>query len=237
MKWKNLGFVPDGWDESRMIKYGDTGFLYLSRLLRDDWRQFRGYTIKDRRWRPGQGGCNASYDWTGLNEAIAKTGTNLQPPPVALSVKPRQLSPDERESLGREAHRNWMAVRKQQRAAGQVVPDEELREWKELSEDLKELFRRSAESLALPEYLMWDAVAEMRRKMGEKAFRKKMFEVSVSVAFERMLPSWSEAERFRATHVIVGLSEMLEVPPTPWRPMAAQLCRTPALAVRLEPLG
>ena len=62
-----LGLHPEGCDDSRTIKYGDQGFRYLCRALRDDWRQFRGYTIKYLRLRPGQGGCNASYDWDGLN--------------------------------------------------------------------------------------------------------------------------------------------------------------------------
>jgi len=75
-----LGFVPDGWDESKMIKYRDPGFLYLCRQLRDNWLAFRGYTIKDLKWSPGQGGRNVSNDWTGLDEALFKVGGNPDPP-------------------------------------------------------------------------------------------------------------------------------------------------------------
>lgn len=213
LKWKNLGFVPHGWDESKMIKYRDPGFLYLCRELRDDWRKLRDYTIKDLKWKPGQGGCNVSHDWAGLDDALSKAGGEPEPPPISLSVKLRELTPDERELLGRESHRHWVAVRKQHRACGQVVADWDLRAWEELSDSEKEVFRKSADSLALPEYLMWDAVAQMRKKMGEKAFRKKMIELSVSVAFERMVPKWSEAQRHHATDYIVKLAGMLVVPP------------------------
>ena len=213
LKWKNLGFVPEGWDESKMIEYGDPGFLYLCRQLRDDWRSFRGYTIKDLKWKPGQGGCDVSHDWTGLNEALFKVGGNPDPPPIAPSVKLREFSPEERESLGRDSHRHWVSVNEQRRALGRAVHDDEPRAWDDLSDEQREVYRKSADSLAMPEYLMWDAVAQMRQRMGEKAFRKKLFELSVSVTFEKMLPSWSEAERYRATDLIVKLSEMLDVSP------------------------
>ena len=213
LKWKHLGFTPEGCDDSRTSKYGDPGFLYLCQELRDDWRRVRGYTIKNLRHRPGQRGCNSSFDWTGLDDALSKAGADIGPPPCTVRLGTRALAPEEREALGREAHRNWVAVRKQQRVLGQAVPDEELRAWDELSDEQKEVFRRSAESLALPERAMWDAVAVMRQKMGEKSFRRKMFEISVSVAFEKMAPAWTEAERYRATDIIVNLSEMLYVPP------------------------
>jgi len=105
-------------------------------------------------------------------------------------------------------------VKKQQRELGQEIPDAEVRNWEELSDEQKEVYRKSADSLALPEYLMWDAIAQMRKKMGEKAFRRKMFELSVSVAFQRLLPDRSEAARYQATDYIVKLSNMLEVPPS-----------------------
>jgi hypothetical protein len=74
LSWKKLGFIPPGYDDSRMIKYGDDGFLYLCRELRDDWREFskRGYTVRVRNFRPGQGGRNCAHDWTGLNEALIR---------------------------------------------------------------------------------------------------------------------------------------------------------------------
>jgi hypothetical protein len=215
LKWKHLGFLPEGWDESRTIKYRDEGFLYLCRLLRNDWREFvkLGLTVRDLKWRPGRGGCNCSYDWTGLDDAILRHGRELEPPPLSVRVTARKPGPEEREELGRTAHRNWRAVRQQQRAAGQPVDDADLRPWDELSEGERELFRRGGETLAVPDEMMWAAMAEIRKRMGEKAFRRKMFEVSVSVAIEKLNPDWSEAERYRATHVILNLSEMLEVPP------------------------
>ena len=159
-----------------MITREEPGFLYLCRLLRDDWRQLRGYTVKDLKFRPGTGGCSASYDWTGLDDALLKPGADVEPPSKTIAVKARKLSTGERESLGRTAHRNWVAVRKQQRADGQAVPHEDLQGWVELSEENGELFRRSGETLALPEELMWRAVEAMRETMGEKAFRKKIFD-------------------------------------------------------------
>ena len=213
LKWKHLGFIPEGCDDTRTIKYRDPGFLYLCRELRNDWRSVTGYTIKSLNLRPGQGGCGGSYDWTGLDDALFKVGSDIEPPPCTVSIKPRTLTAEEREEAGREAHRQWVAVR-QQRAAGHPVDDQELRTWNELPDQEKEVFRRGGESLALPEKIMWDAVAQMRQKMGEKAFRKKMFEISVSVAFERMIPAWTEAERFYATDFIAKLSGMLEVPPS-----------------------
>jgi hypothetical protein len=54
--------------------------------------------------------------------------------------------------------------------------------------------------------------------MGEKAFRKKMFEIRLSVAIEKMMPEWSEAERYRAIDIVLKLSEMLDVPPSSGSP-------------------
>jgi len=196
-----------------MIEFGDEGFLYLCRQLRDDWRSFRGFSVHDLKCHPGDGGYNVSHDWTGLKEEIAKRGGNLAPPLVDVQVRLHKPGPEEREELGRTAHANWVAVRRRQRAEGQAVDEKDLRPWQELTEKEQGLFRQSGEALALPDRIMWEGVAQMRKKMGEKAFRKKMFELSVSVAVERMMPDWSEAERFRATHGLVGLSEMLEVPP------------------------
>ena len=149
LKWKNLAFIPEGYDESRMITRGEPGFLYLCRLLRDDWRQLRGYAVKDLKFRPGTGGCSASYDWTGLDDALLKPGADVESPSKTIAVKAQTSSADERESLGRTAHQNWVAVRKQQRADGQAVPYEDLQGWVELFEEKRELFRRSGETLAL----------------------------------------------------------------------------------------
>jgi hypothetical protein len=213
VKWKNLGFIPNGWDDSRMIKYRDQGFLYLCREYRDDWRKIAGFSVKILKpaHRKGQGYTSCSNDWTGLDEELFKQGADRSPPPVNIHLRPRQLSKEEREEAGQTAHRNWVAVRSQQRAAGQVVADDELRSWDDLPEADRELFRKSGESFALPEHMMWDAVNQMRQKMGEKAFRKKMFEISVSVAMEKMNRDWTEAERYRATDIIVKLSGMLDV--------------------------
>jgi hypothetical protein len=215
LKWKNLGFIPPGCDDSQMIKYPDKGFLYLCLLLRNDWREYvkLGFTTKDRKWRPGQGGGNGSYDWTGLREAIDKIGGEPEPPELSIRVTVRKPLPEEREHLGQTAHRNWQAVRHQQREAGEAVDDAQLRPWAELSDVDRELFRKSGEMLAVSEETMWAAVAEMRKRMGERAFRRKLFELCVSISFERMNPDWSPAERENATRRMVGLSEMLEVPP------------------------
>jgi hypothetical protein len=111
--------------------------------------------------------------------------------------------------LGKTAYHNWVAVQEQQRAAGHPVADAELRPWDELPDADKEMFRRGGESLAPPEAAMCDAVGQMRQKMGEKAFRKKMFELSISAALEKMIPEWTEAERYRAPDIIVKLSGTL----------------------------
>lgn len=183
--------------------------------LRDDWRSFTGYRVKDLKHRPGQGGGNASFDWDGLDEALNKRGANVESPPTTVRLTYRTLSAEEREALGRYAHRHWVAVREQQRAAGQSVADEELRPWDELPDAEKELFRRGGESMAAPEEAMWAAIGKHCELMGEKAFRRKMFELSVSVAVEKLNPDWSDAERYRATDLILKLSEMLDVPPSP----------------------
>lgn len=69
--------------------------------------------------------------------------------------------------MGQTAHANWIAVRRQQRAQGQVVEEKELRSWQMLADEEKELFRCSGEELALSEEAMWEGVAQLRRKMGE----------------------------------------------------------------------
>jgi hypothetical protein len=135
-----------------------------------------------------------------------------------LAVTPRRLSDEEREELGRTAHRNWIAVRKQQHAAGLAVNEDELRPWSDLPDEDKELFRRSGESLALPDEIFLEALKQQRKLMGEKAFRKKMFEIRLSVAIEKMMPEWSEAERYRAIDIVLKLSEMLDVPPSSGSP-------------------
>jgi hypothetical protein len=211
-KWKHMGFIPRGWDDLRAIKYGDPGFLYLCRQLRDDWRQVRDYCVRDLKFRPGQGGRNVSYDWTGLDDALVNPGAKVEPPRTTAPVRVRKLNPEERESFGQEAHRHWVAVRTQQLALGEAVSEEELIAWDNLPKDKKQLFSRSGESLAMPDYVMLETAAALRKNMGEKAFRRKMFEICVSVAFERMLPEWTEAQRYHAHDMIVKLSEMLDVP-------------------------
>src|SRR5580765_2294224 len=99
LKWKHLGFIPNGWG-SLMIKYGDEGFLFLCNELRNDYRKLTNFTIKDRKWRAGQPGGNSSHDWTGLNEAIHKPGAMTGPPNLVQKVVPRALGADEREQLG-----------------------------------------------------------------------------------------------------------------------------------------
>lgn len=212
LNWKRLGFIPNGWGETQMIKYGDEGFLYLCNELRNDYRKLINFTIKDRKWRPGQRGGNYSHDWSGLDEAIHKSGAKIGPPNLMPKVLPRKLSDAEREELGRIAHKNWVAVLEEQRKCGREVSDGELRPWSDLHDEEREFFRRSGESLALPEYIMWDTLAAWRKLVGEKAFRKKMFELSVSAAIERMNRDWTEGERYRATDVIVKLSGILDVP-------------------------
>lgn len=197
------------------MKYRDDGFLYLCRELRNDALNFykHRYTVRDRKFRPGQGGRNVSTDWTGFDEAIFKNGPDLSMPPMSVWLQPRELTPEEREKAGRIAHQNWVAVRLQNRAAGEPIDDADLRPWDELADAEKDTFWKAGESLALPDAVMWDLFNQMRKKMGEKAFRKKLFEVSLSVAIERMMPDWSEAERYRATDYIVKLAGMLDVPP------------------------
>lgn len=212
LKWKNMGFIPHGCDDSKMLKHGDPGFLFLCQQLRDDWRKFSGFTIKDRTWRPGRKSGSSSFDWAGLEDAVYKPGAHVDPPDVGVRVQLRKLTPEERETFGRDAYRTWVAVRSQHKVMGQDVPDEELRPWGDLAEAEKEVFRNSAASLAEPEQMFWDGLAQVRKQMGEKAFRKKMFELSVSVAIEKMLPSVTEAERFWVTDMVVKLSGMLEVP-------------------------
>src|SRR5688572_11647570 len=90
LKWKHLGFIPNGWDDSQMIKYGDDGFLWLCNELRDDHHKLMNFTIKDRKWRPGQRGGNSSSDWSGLDEAIHKPGAKIGPPNLAPKVLPRK---------------------------------------------------------------------------------------------------------------------------------------------------
>jgi hypothetical protein len=212
MNWKQLGFIPSGCDESSMIKYGDEGFLYLCNELRNDYRKVANFTIRDRKWRPGQPSGNGSTDWSGFYEAIDKPGAKIGPPDIFVKLVPRVLSKEERDELGKTAHANWVAVMAERRRCGQAVSDAELRRWDDLSDEERELFRRGAESLAQPEYATWDALTRWRQMVGEKVFRKKMFEVSVSAAFERMTPNWTTAEKYQATAVVVKLSEMLDIP-------------------------
>ena len=80
-------------------------------------------------------------------------------------------------------------------------------------EGQKEVFRRGGESLAPAEQAMWDAVAVMRQEIGEKAFRQRLFAISVVAAFKKVVPGWAEAERYRPADVVVKLSEMLDAPP------------------------
>jgi hypothetical protein len=213
LKWKNLGFIPEGWDESQMIKYGDEGFLFLCNELRDDYRKLTNYTVKDRKRRPGWRGGNCSHDWSGLDEANYKPGAKTGPPNQAPKVLRRTLCDEERQQLGRTAHQNWVAVLEQHRKCGREVSDADLRTWLELCDEEREMFRRSGEALALSDYVIWDWLAGWRKMVGEKTFRKKMFELSVSAAMQTWNSDWTDAQRYMATDIIVKLSEMLNVPP------------------------
>lgn len=125
-------------------------FFICAREYRQDYRRLSGYTVKMLNMPSSGRGRNRSTDWTGLDEAIFRSGPDLPPPPVTIRVTPRQLTAEEREALGRTAHRNWVAVRTQQRAAGAAVDEWELREWDEISEDEKELFRRGGDGPVAP---------------------------------------------------------------------------------------
>lgn len=195
------------------IKWKNLGFLYLCRELRNDPQNFykHRYTIRDRKFRPGQGGRNVPTDWGGLDEAIFKHEPNLSLPPLSCPLRPRHLTAEEREEAGRTAYLNWAAV-KQQQAGGEPAGQPEVRPWEELTEREKDVFRKAGESLATPENMMWDMLGQIRKRMGEKAFRRNLFEVTLPVAIERMLPDVSEAERHYVTDYIVKLSRMLDVP-------------------------
>lgn len=218
LKWKNLGFIRNGWDESQMIKYSDEGFLWLCRELRNGYRKLNNFTIRDRKWHPTQRSGSRSWDWNGLDEATRKPFAKINPPDLAPKVLPRTLCAEEREELGRTAHSNWVAVLEQQRRCGVEVADADLRPWSDLSDAEREFFRHSGESLALPDYMMWDWLASWRKMVGEKSFRKKMFELSVSAAMQTWNRDWTEAQRYMAADTIVKLSGMLEVPPEDYAP-------------------
>jgi len=126
---------------------------------------------------------------------------------------------NDREELGIWAHQVWLTVKKQQRKAGLPVNKPDLALWEELTESAREVFRKSGESLlankkAKENYeAMWLAeMPRVRKEMGEKAFRAKLFEVCVAQAVSRIAPQMTEAEQYRATDVIVKMAGMLEVP-------------------------
>lgn len=134
-------------------------------------------------------------------------------PAAALAELERQdRRQAERDRKGREAHRAWIGVRKSQQAAGQIIPEAELRPWNHLTDSEKEIFRRGGELSAYPDEVMWTSVKRVRKEMGEKAFRKKMFKTAISALIEKVCHDRPEAERQRTVEVVVTLSEMLDVP-------------------------
>jgi hypothetical protein len=155
---------------------------------------------------------NTPFDWKGLGDAIFAAGADLKPPPSTIRLTYRVPGKEVRELLGREAHRQWRAVRKQQQLAGQAVADDELRPWHQLSDAEQEVFRKGGESLAMPEEAFWAELERQRKLMGEKAFRKKIFELSVAAVIKKENPNWTEAERYQVSDIIEKLSEMFDVP-------------------------
>jgi hypothetical protein len=85
-----------------------------------------------------------------------------------------------------------VAVLEQQRAEGREVLESELRAWGELSESDRNRFRRAGESFAMSDHVMMDVLLAWRKQVGEKAFRRKLFEMSVSVMLEGAMPNWAE---------------------------------------------
>lgn len=125
-----------------------------------------------------------------------------------------------REELGVWAHTIWLTVMKQQRKAGLPANKRDLTLWDELDGPGKEVFRKSGETLlatkkAKEDYdeMMWAEVARQRKIMGERAFRAKVFEISVAEVIDRIAHQMTDAEKYQATSVIVKLAGMLETPP------------------------
>jgi hypothetical protein len=80
----------------------------------------------------------------------------------------------------------------------------------------KEVFRQSGEDLAggatQREQAMLAALDAERARMGEKAFREKVFSICVSIAVEGVQPQVSRCEWEKTVAGIVKMAGMLEVP-------------------------
>ena len=135
---------------------------------------------------------------------------------VPMRRKKPKFGPEVREACGVAAHRAFITIRENEKAAGIEVPEADLKPWDQLEEAQKEVFRKSGEDLNYgetpSEQAFWNELERRRAEMGEKAFRAKVFEITIDEAIRRIAPNLNDAEHYRAVHVIVGLAGMLEVP-------------------------
>ena len=90
IRWKNFVFTPRGADrDTHSIKHSDEGFLHLCERLYDG-DYLREWDIYNSRFKPGDGGRNAAFDWTGFREAMQRYEAKNPQPPSVLCCSPRK---------------------------------------------------------------------------------------------------------------------------------------------------
>jgi hypothetical protein len=105
-----------------------------------------------------------------------------------MKRKKPELTPEEREGYGKWARRAWLAIKENEQAAGKPVSECDLAAWDDLSEVDKEVFRQSGVDMSggatRREQAFWDELDRQRQLIGEKAFLRMMFQMSISAAVE-----------------------------------------------------